>query len=296
MPTAAARSNLVSAVERAATGAMASVDADMGGKCATYTGSMRDRVGARGLTAPVRLLLIFVVSRALLVVVAAFVESTTPMQAGGSASTAPILRSLSASDGFWYVGIAANGYHVEALRGPFHDYVFFPLYPAVVRAASLLTGGDLVVAAVLVSNVAFAAAIWLFAVAGRDLLDATGTMIAAAFLTFAPGAVAFAMAYTDSLFLLLSLGAVLAAKRGSFPLMGLLFALAALTRLPGVVLIVPLAIVMGERCGWRLRPFWLWLLTGPAALAAFLGYLWSLTGDPLAWPRAQAAWNNPPDT
>src|SRR5262249_38900748 len=154
----------------------------------------------------------------------------------------------------------------------------------------------LVLAAVLVSNTAFAAALALFASAGRGLLDGAGTVIAAAFLTFAPGAVAFAMAYTDSLLLLLSLGAIVAARRGSFPLMGVLFGLAALTRLPGVVLIVPLAIVMGERCGWRLRPFWLWLLTGPAALAAFLGYLWSLTGDPLAWPRAQAAWNNPPDT
>jgi hypothetical protein len=268
----------------------------MAGECATYTGSVRERAGAGGWATPAALLLIFLLSRAILVAVAAFVEATTPMQAGGSASAAPILRSLTASDGSWYVGIAASGYHVAALRGPFHDYVFFPLYPAVVRLASVLTGGDLAIAAVLVSNAAFGGALALFAAAGRELLDDTGTVIAAAFLTFAPGAVAFAMAYTDSLFLLLSLGAVVAARRGRFPLMGLLFALACLTRLPGVVLIVPLAIVIGDRCGWRLRPFCLWLLTGPAALAAFLASVWSLTGDPLAWPKAQAAWNNPPDT
>src|SRR4051812_45696826 len=96
-PMAAARSNREIAVERAATGAIASVDGDIAAECATYTGSMRDRAGLGRLSTPVWLLLIFVASRLLLVAVAAVVESTTPMQPGGSASTAPILRSLTAS-------------------------------------------------------------------------------------------------------------------------------------------------------------------------------------------------------
>jgi mannosyltransferase PIG-V len=257
---------------------------------------MRDRAGLGGWATPVWLLLIFVASRLLLVAVAAFVEATVPIPAGGSASTAPILRSLAASDGVWYVGIAADGYHADALRGPFHDYVFFPLYPLLLRAASVLTGGDLVLAGVLVSNAAFVGALVLFARASRALLDEAGVVVAAAFLAFAPGAVAFAMAYTDSLFLLLALGAVLAARAAAWPLMSLLFGLAALTRLPGVVLLVPLAMLIAERIGWRAHRLWLWLLSGPLALLAFLGYVWGLTGDPLAWPKAQAAWNNPPDT
>jgi len=263
---------------------------------------MSDREGAAGRRAAdaiptaVGLIAIFVVSRLILVVIALVVEANVPMQAGGSASSAPILRSLTASDGPWYVGIASSGYHVEALRGPFHDYVFFPLFPIVVRAASILTLGDVALAAVLVANVAFAVAIVVFERVSRPLLGAAGALTATAFLAFAPGAVAFAMAYTDSLFLLLSLLAVVAARRGSYALMGGLFALAALTRLPGIVLVVPLAVVLGEREGWRLHRAWLWLLGGPIALAGFLAYLWALTGDALAYPRAQAAWNNPPDT
>ena len=266
---------------------------------------MSDREGAAGLRASAAistaagLIAIFVLSRLVLLVVALLVEANVTLPVGASASSAPILRSLTVSDSAWYIGIANSGYHVAALHGPFHDYVFFPLFPLVVRAASILTGGDLAVAGVLVANVAFGLAIVAFERMSRPILGPRGSLVATALLAFAPGAVSFAMAYTDSLFLLLSLLAVLAARRGSYAVMGGLFALAALTRLPGVVLIVPLAIVIGERDSWRPRGArrpWLWLLGGPIALAGFLLYLWALTGDALAYPRAQDAWNHPPDT
>jgi hypothetical protein len=98
------------------------------------------------------------------------------------------------------------------------------------------------------------------------------------------------------LFLLLTLAAVAAAQRAQWAVMAVLFALAALTRLPGVILIVPLGIAIGERYGWRIHRYWMWLIPGPAALAAYFVYLWWLTGDPLAYPHAQAAWNVPADT
>jgi len=252
--------------------------------------------GAAGLTTRKGLIAIFVSSRLVLVLVALLVEATIPMQAGGSASTAPLLRSLTSSDGPWYVGIAASGYHTAAVHGPFHDYVFFPLFPIVVCLASVLTLGDLAVAAVLVAYVAFAAALVVLERMSRPLLGAAGSLTAATLLAFAPGAVAFAMAYTDSLFLLLSLLTVIAARSGSYPQMSVLFALAALTRLPGVVLIVPLAIIVGEREGRRMRRTWLWLLSGPIALCGFLAYLWWLTGDLFAYAHAQEVWNHPPDT
>ncbi len=242
------------------------------------------------------LIAIFMSSRLVLVVVALLVEATIPMQPERSASTAPLLRSLTASDGPWYLGIAASGYHAAAVHGPFHDYVFFPVFPIVVRLASVLTLGDLAIAGVLVANVAFAAALVLFERMSRPLVGVRGALMAAALLAFAPGAVAFAMAYTDSLFLLLSLLAVMAARSGSYAQMSVLFGLAALTRLPGVILIVPLAIILAEREGWRVRRTWLWLLSGPIALGGFLAYLWWLTGDVLAYSHAQEVWNHPPDT
>src|SRR5947208_3252840 len=47
---AAARSNREIAVERAATGAIGSVDADIAAECATYTAAMRDRAGLERLS------------------------------------------------------------------------------------------------------------------------------------------------------------------------------------------------------------------------------------------------------
>jgi hypothetical protein len=257
---------------------------------------MSDPEGRTGRPALLGLLTIFLASRAVLIIVALLVEANTPMLPGASASAAPLLRSLTATDGAWYVGIAANGYHVEPLRGAFHDYAFFPLYPFAIRIASALTDGNLALAGVIVSNIAFAGALVVFESVSRPILGARGVLIAAVFLTFAPGAVAFGMAYTDSLLLLLSLSAVLAAERRRYPLMGLLYALASLTRLPGVVLIVPLALTIAEQGDGRPDRRWLWLAGGPLALVGYLGYLFWLTGDPLAYPRAQLAWNNPPDT
>ena len=48
----------------------------------------------------------------------------------------------------------------------------------------------------------------------RRYLDHETSVRALVYLAIAPGAVAFAMAYSESLFLLLALGAFLAAERG----------------------------------------------------------------------------------
>ena len=96
----------------------------------------------------------------------------------------------------------------------------------------------------------------------------------AALLAIFPFAAVFSMAYAESLFLVLMLGAFLAAERGRAVPAGLLLALATLTRLQGVALIVPLAWILWEQAGRprAIRPSWLALLLGP--LAAVGAYAW----------------------
>src|SRR5207245_3375015 len=197
-PTGDGWSSSPDQIGRALAGAIGWAAVLMAGQCATYTESMSDRAGATGGSALPGILAIFVLSRLVLLTVALLVEANIPMQPGGSASTAPILRSLTSSDGPWYLSIAASGYHAEALRGPFHDYVFFPLWPLVIRIASVFSGANLAVAAVVAANAAFGLALVVFERLSRPILGASGTLTAAAFLAFAPGAVAFAMAYTRS--------------------------------------------------------------------------------------------------
>ena len=74
---------------------------------------------------------------------------------------------------------------------------------------------------------------------------------AAALLAIYPFASAFGMAYTESLFLLLTVGAFLAAERGRRPVAGILLALATLTRLQGAALALPLVLLLLRKDGWR---------------------------------------------
>ncbi len=240
------------------------------------------------------LVAVFVVTRLLVITVAAFVETLFPLgSADLSYSTAPFLTSLTTSDSVWYLGIAAEGYHAHPISGAYNDWVFFPLFPILTRLASVVTLGDVALAGVLVSNAAFAVAIALLYRLSIPHLGHEGSLRAATYLAVAPGAVAFAMAYSDSLFLALALGAFLAAGTRRYKLMGVLYGLAALTRLPGIVVGLPLLLVMTANDGRRPRLSWLCLTLGPLALLAFYTYLWWLTGDPLANLHGQSAWDEP---
>ena len=74
--------------------------------------------------------------------------------------------------------------------------------------------------------------------------DWLGTIgVALLLVAFFPAALFFSAVYSESLFLLLSVGAVLAARQGRWAWAGALAALAALTRNSGVLLLVPLALL-----------------------------------------------------
>ncbi|MEP7216811.1 MAG: glycosyltransferase family 39 protein, partial [Anaerolineaceae bacterium] len=226
--------------------------------------------------------------------IALIVEFTLPISyPRPSFSDAPVLASLTGSDSIFLLGIAANGYHALPIQGAYLDWAFFPLYPLVVRFVSLLTFGDLAIAGVLVANLAALAGAWLLYRIGEPRFGHRRALLAVVYLLIAPGAVAFGMAYTDSLFLLLALVAFGAAQRGRWWLMGSAYHLATLTRLPGIFLAIPLILVIlaSDKRSWRAA---LPLVLGPAALGGFTFYLWRQFGVWFAYLQAQVAWNSPP--
>lgn len=240
-----------------------------------------------------RIAALFVATRLLLLAIAAVVEVTQAAPPAGARWTdAPLLASLTAFDGRYYLGIAASGYHAAPVYGPFVDFVFFPLYPVLVRIVSVLTLGNVDLAGVLVANAAFGLAlVALYALSIRHF-SRDVAMLSLAFLSLAPGAVAFAMAYTDGLFLLLAVSAFLAAETRRPALMGVLLALATLTRPPGILLAIPLLILVLQDPELRRRRAWAWLILGPLALALFSAGLGGITGDQLAWLHGQALWSH----
>lgn len=137
-----------------------------------------------------------------------------------------------------YLRIARQGYAHEA------DSVFPPLYPLAIRALGGLFGGGAVAnltAAILISNLAYLGLlILLYRVTAVEFHPkvATRTLI---FLTIFPTGFFLLAPYTESLFILLALGSIWAARQGKFWLAGGLGLLASLTRLTGWILAVPLA-------------------------------------------------------
>lgn len=262
---------------------------------APILGRLDLRGAVRGLRSAIALdrtlVTAFVVSRLLVVAAALVAENLIVRNAsltGGDG--APILRSLTSWDGWFILGVARDGYHAAAVTGTYHDYAFLPLYPAVVRILSAPWPAFTGLVAVIVSNAAFLAALGLFVTLGEAVVGRERARLGALYLALFPFSAVFSMSYTESLFLLLAVGAFLAVERDRRALAGLLFALACLTRLQGVVMLVPLGLLLLSRDGWRPRLSQGWLALGPIASGGFLLFVASLTGSGSGYLDAQVGW------
>ncbi len=230
-------------------------------------------------------------------------------------------------DSSWYLAVAKWGYGAQTSGVPLNPagglarMNFFPLYPALIRVLGWIVDSDLI-AGLLISLLAFAVALWLLYRLVELDFSAQVAEVTVLLVAFCPMAFYFSAVYTESLFLALSLGAIYCARRERWLYAGLLGALASVTRIEGVVLLVPLILIAVWRSpadagsaagkpgagGVRAHLRWpaigvAWLALLPAGLLAFLAYLAFKYGNGLApfqtqsefWQHAQtwpfgAAW------
>ena len=261
----------------------------LGGSMASQVRGSRTRLADTAAGAAARILAAWAASRLLVLLAAVATEQVVERNPRlTSAAGGPILTSLTSWDGWWYLGIARNGYHAAPLSEQYHDYAFFPLYPALVRVLSLATPAFDGLVAVLLSNVLFLVALWLLYRLTAEVLDEERALWSCVILALFPFSWVFSMAYGESLFLALSLGSLLAAERGRAGWAAVLAALAGLTRLPGVLLIVPLALILWRRLQDRRALAWLVLV--PLGVAGFDAYVGNLAGSAGAAEAAQNAW------
>lgn len=187
-----------------------------------------------------------------------------------------------------FVKIARFGYQGYPSHYTDHGVVaFFPGEPLVLRAVHYVVR-DWIAAGLLISAVAGAVA--CVALARIGTLDAgrlAGSR-APLYLSLSPYAVFLFAGYSEALFLALALPAWLAARRGRWMLAGALGAGAATVRVTGLFLGAALIVQwLVEPVGHRRRRDVLPLLLPFAAVAGYVVYLRSITGDWLAWPHAQ---------
>jgi hypothetical protein len=195
----------------------------------------------------------------------------------------------------FYVSIAEEGYKLEGVELP--SVAFFPLLPILMRAATAV-GVDAVLAGILISHLALLGAALLFY---RWAEQGWGERVAERalwYLLIFPTSLFGSAIYTESLFLLLAIGALERARGGHWLTAGVLGALSSATRLHGVVVAAMLVVVWWEER--RRRPGEvpatgvLAGLLAPTGLALFMTHLWLRFGNPLAFADAAAAWGRVP--
>ena len=174
-----------------------------------------------------------------------------------------------------------------ATRGRPSTPAFFPLYPFLVAVVGFLLLGHDVLAGVLVSLAAGAAAFVLLHRLTADRLGEDAARRTILFLALAPTSLFFGAVYSESLFLLLAVASFLLAERGRFWGAGAAAGLALLTRSAGIALLPALALL-----AWR-APDRKRALAG-VAMAPLLFPLYPLLlafwiGRPLAFLDAQKA-------
>lgn len=206
-----------------------------------------------------------------------YVTLSGQMQHGGT------LRDLLTQwDGFWYRFIAEHGYGPPT---PDLAAAFFPVYPLLVRGVAFVVR-DLQMASLIVSNGCLLAAALLFIRLLRLDYDELVCRRAVTFLMFNPVSFFLSAAYTESTFLLLSVGALLAARQGKWLGAALCGGCLSATRAPGLVIGAPLLaeyVLQWRGRGAELRAFFrpqlLWLVLIPAGLAIYLFYFYIERGD-----------------
>jgi hypothetical protein len=200
-------------------------------------------------------------------------------------------------DGGWFLRVAVDGYPHGYTYNPEgvlqgNELAFFPLYPMLIRGLAAL-GLDLGTAGVAVSWAASVGAAVALHLLGTSLYGRRAGWALVALCCAAPVSVVLSMAYSESLFLALVAGMLVAAHRRVWWAAGLLGLGAALTRPTGAAAAIALAVAAlleVRRAGAtrRWRPI-VAALVALAGVPAFLGWVGLRVGQPAAWFKIQAA-------
>jgi Mannosyltransferase (PIG-V) len=189
-------------------------------------------------------------------------------------------------DAVHYLDIATQGYQGT-------DLAFFPLYPLLIRIVGSLAGNHLI-AGLLISNASFFfGLLYLYKLLEHEY-DRAVARRAIFYVSIFPTAVYFTAVYTESLFFMLTVASFYYMRARLWWVAGIFGFFAALTRVEGVMLVVPFLIEWyAQDRAFRSRALYD-LAAGaliPLGLVIYMAYLWVLRADPLYFSHVQIHWN-----
>jgi len=233
-------------------------------------------------------LLDFAVTRTAVIVIAELASVIIGQRAGQHVqeSSNILLNVWGRWDAVHYLNIATQGYQGT-------DMAFFPLFPLLIRVLGRLVGNHLI-AGILISNGSFFFGLLFLYKLLEHEYDRTVARRAIFYVSIFPSAVFFSAVYTESLFFMLTVASFYYMRAHRWWLAGAIGFLAALTRVEGVLLVVPFAIEWYSQYKPRLRAHIAQLVPSgliPLGLFVYMAYLWVLVGDPLYFSHVQVHWN-----
>lgn len=200
-----------------------------------------------------------------------------------------LMDVLSQWDGQWYLRVAKEGYHwsgpdVQA------NVAFFPLYPLLAKVLSLLIG-NLELSFFIVSLVSFFIfLIFLYKIAQEHFDKDTGFRTIW-YLSIFPLSFVFSIFYTESLFMMLTAGAIYFAYKKKWMFAVLFSILSTLTRLSGLVLLPTLTYYyFKSNKKYKLSEI-IQISAIPMGIILFSIYLKFKVGDYLAFVHVLKAWH-----
>jgi Gpi18-like mannosyltransferase len=230
----------------------------------------------------------FIVTRFAIIVIAELAAVIIGQRAGQHVQESRhlLLAVWGRWDAVHYIDIASSGYYGT-------DMAFFPLYPLLLAGLGLLIGNHLV-AGIIISNVAlFFALLYLYKLVEHEF-DRTVARRAIFYIAIFPTAVFFSAVYTESLFLFLTVASFYYMRERRWLVAGIFGFFASMTRVEGVLLVVPFAIEWFVAYRQNLREGvrnLLPILLVPIGIVLYMGYLWVLKGDPLYFSHVQSHWD-----
>ena len=198
-------------------------------------------------------------------------------------------------DSLWYLAIAREGYKYEGLEVG-ESVAFFPLYPLLVKTASLVTGLPLEVSGLIIVHTAFLLSLIIFFRYLQERFPDEVVLQRYALLSLVvfPAGFFFRFLYSESLFLLLAILSMYLIHRGRSPLwIALVIGLATASRPVGVVLLLPFAIHLWQRetsFARAARSTAMYLPICCWGLIAYAIFQHAQFGDPLVFAKTQHHW------
>jgi Gpi18-like mannosyltransferase len=196
-------------------------------------------------------------------------------------------------DSFWLLDVAQNGYYLR--EGTISNVVFFPLYPLLIKLTSFILLGDFLLAGWLLSALfLLGALIYLFKLAREFHPEIKDPYQPLLFLLVFPTAIFFNAVYTEAIFLFLSVAAIFYTRQKKYPLAGTLGFLAALTRITGLLIFIPLLWEALRDSNFKLSPFfqkkrWMIFLAPLGTFSFFLFHYFQF-GDFWLFFKIQSLW------